>query len=320
VVAVRRFVFGPVRSRRLGRSLGVNNVPYKTCSYSCVYCQLGRTTDLTVERRGFYDWREVAREVIEFVSRYGDGVDYVTFAPDGEPTLNANLGRVIEEVKREVNPRVAVLTNASLLWLSDVREDLALADLISVKVDAVDEGTWRRVNRPHPELRLGRVLEGILEFSKSYGGVLVSETMLVHNVNTGAELYRGVAEYLREVNPRRVYLSVPTRPPAEDFVRPPPPGEVVEAYEEFSKALDPGRVELLNMPEPPPTAVYGDPATWLLNTVSVHPLMVEHAVYALRGVVQDPERLIEELVERGLIAKTRYQGRDYIVRNFRLPT
>jgi len=113
---VFKYVFGPITSRRLGRSLGVNNVPYKTCSYSCVYCQLGRTTNLTVERRGFYGWRDVVREVVEFTSRYGEVMDYVTFVPDGEPTLDANIGRVIEAVKAEVGVKVAVLTNASLLW------------------------------------------------------------------------------------------------------------------------------------------------------------------------------------------------------------
>jgi len=221
VAAVFRYVFGPVTSRRLGRSLGVNNVPYKTCSYSCVYCQLGRTTDLTVERRSFYDWRDIVREVVEFTSRYGEVVDYVTLVPDGEPTLDANLGKVIEAVKAEVGVKVAVLTNASLLWLGEVRVDLSSADLVSVKVDAVDEVRWRRVNRPHPSLSLGRVLEGVLEFSESYGGTLISETMLVHGLNTDPESYRAIASYLSRLSPRRAYLAVPVRPPAEDYAKPP---------------------------------------------------------------------------------------------------
>ena len=312
-----RYVFGPVASRRLGRSLGVNNVPYKTCSYSCVYCQLGRTTNLTVERRSFYDWREVAREVVEFISRYGEVVDYVTFVPDGEPALDASIGRVIEVVKAEVGVRVAVLTNASLLWAEDVRADLSQADLVSVKVDAVDGGTWRRVNRPHPSLKLGEVLEGILDFSESYGGTLISETMLVHGFNTDPDSYRSIANYLSRLNPRRAYLAVPVRPPAEGYAKPPLEGELLEAYVELSKTLSSERVELLNMPEPPPSAVYGDPATWLLNTVSVHPLRYDYAVRVLGSSAAGPERVVEELVEKGLVLKVRYAGATYLVRNFR---
>jgi len=165
-------VFGPVRSRRLGVSLGVNNVPYKTCTYNCVYCQLGITTNLTVVRRYFYNCREVVSEVTEFLERFGGYVDYVTLVPDGEPTLNACIGRVIDGVKRGAGVRVAVLTNASLLWLDDVRSDLMEADYISIKLDAVDERVWRAVNRLHQALRLGDVLSGILEFSKRFRGCL----------------------------------------------------------------------------------------------------------------------------------------------------
>ncbi|MCD6323970.1 MAG: radical SAM protein, partial [Desulfurococcales archaeon] len=178
-------VFGPVPSRRLGRSLGVNNIPPKTCTYSCVYCQLGNTLTMTVERRAFYRPEEIVEAVSKHagkVLQLGGRIDYVTFVPDGEPTLDINLGEEIAGIKA-LGFRVAVITNSSLIWLDDVRDALLQADWVSLKVDAVDEHVWRRVDRPHKSLKLGSILEGIQEFSRSFKGFLATETMLVSRVN-----------------------------------------------------------------------------------------------------------------------------------------
>jgi len=148
-----RLAFGPVPSRRLGKSLGINNIPAKTCSYSCVYCQLGRTTNMTTERQAIYKpediFIEVERKVDEAVSR-NERVDYLAFVPDGEPTLDINLGKEISIFKQMEIP-IAVITNASLIWRNDVKEDLLKANLTSLKVDAVSEDLWRRINRPHKD-------------------------------------------------------------------------------------------------------------------------------------------------------------------------
>jgi len=195
-----RFIFGLVYSRRLSRSLVVNNVPYKTCTYSCIYCQLGRTTNYAIARKCFYDSVSIVKEIAEFLENFRENIDYITLVPDGEPTLDACIGRIIESIKREYSVKVAVLTNASLLWHSDVREDLAEADYVSVKVDTVNEETWKKLNRPHLLLGLREILEGIVEFSKSYKGIVVSETMLVYGVNTNLKHYEDVAEYLKRFN------------------------------------------------------------------------------------------------------------------------
>ena len=137
-------VFGPVPSRRLGRSLGVNNIPAKICSYSCVYCQLGATIKISIERRPFYDPEKIFKEVKEKIKDVG--VDYISFVPDGEPTLDINLGKEIEMLK-SLNHKIAVLTNGSLIFREDVRKDLSKADLVSLKVDAVSEDLWRKINQ-----------------------------------------------------------------------------------------------------------------------------------------------------------------------------
>lgn len=204
-------VFGPVASRRLGRSLGIANVPPKTCSYSCAYCHVGATVVRDIERRDFHPPAAIARAVgarLDALRERGDAVDFLTFAPDGEPTLDRNLGASLEAIRRP-ETRVAVFTNASLLWRADVQDELRRADCVSVKVDAVNPDVWRRLNRPHRTLRLEAVLDGIETFARGYEGKLLTETMLLAGVNDDDEHLDQVAEFLAVVAPAVAYVAVP---------------------------------------------------------------------------------------------------------------
>ena len=312
-----KFVFGPVPSRRLGMSLGINNIPYKTCTYSCVYCQLGRTNNMSLERKCFYDYEKIADEVIRAVRDLGEKVDYVTFVPDGEPTLDKCIGKEIERIKSETNAKVAVITNSSLLFYEDVRNDIERADYISVKVDAVDEKTWRMYNRPNGRLELGKILEGIEKLSKSFRGKLTSETMISWNLNDSESSFENVGKFLSRLRLFKAYISVPIRPPAESFVLPPDERSLVMAYDIFSGYLGKERVELLNMPEPPRFEGMGDPKEWLLNVTSVHPLRYEYAIKGLSSIAEEPEKIIEDLLEREEIRKVSYGNSTFIVRSFR---
>ena len=171
--------FGPVPSRRLGRSLGINNIPPKVCTYSCVYCQVGKTSEMRMERCPFYDPQEVFRHVeekIDEAQKRGESIDYLTFVADGEPTLDANLGQEIELLK-PLGFKVAVITNGSLIWREDVRSDLSKADWVSLKVDAAHAKLWRRMNRPFRSLKLKAILDSMLEFAMDYRGELVTQTV-----------------------------------------------------------------------------------------------------------------------------------------------
>jgi len=201
--------FGPVPSRRLGNSLGINNIPAKVCSYACVYCQVGRTTKMQMDRSVYYKPETILEEVkakIKNKRNTDQPIDYLTFVPDGEPTLDIHLSNEIDLLK-PLNIKVAVITNSSLLWRDDVKNDLLKADWVSLKVDALMEPIWRRINRPVVSLRLQEVLRGIVEFSKIFKGVLTTETMLIRHVNDDAQHMVKIAEFLAEVNPTAAYLS-----------------------------------------------------------------------------------------------------------------
>ncbi len=222
-----RFVYGPVPSRRLGRSLGVNVIPFKTCNYSCVYCQLGKTTDLINERRSFFPKEEILREVAEVVGRVE--ADHVTFAGEGEPTLCRDLGWLIKEIKKVTDTPVAVLTNGSLLYREDVREDLAEADVVIPSLDAADEKTFRRINRPHKDLKIDEIVEGLREFSREYSGKFYIEVMLVKGYNDSESALKAIRSALERIKPDGVYLLTPIRPPTLE-VEPADVEEIVRAH------------------------------------------------------------------------------------------
>jgi wyosine [tRNA(Phe)-imidazoG37] synthetase (radical SAM superfamily) len=305
--------FGPVPSRRLGRSLGINNIPPKVCSYSCAYCQVGRTMQMEVKRRSFYRPEEIWQEVNGSVQRskgLSEAIDYLTFVPDGEPTLDLNLGREIDML-RPLGIRIAVISNASMIWDDRVKEELSKADWVSLKVDAALEAGWRRINRPHRSLELETILQGIREFSGSYSGVLATETMLVKNVNDSKESLELIADFLAEVQPAKAYISVPTRPPAERWALSPSEERINQAYQIFREKLE--QVELLVGYEGDLFAYTGDVEHDLLGISSVHP-MRESAVKNFLEQAQESWEVVRKLIDQGLLVETEYEGIKFYLR------
>lgn len=175
------YVYGPVLSPRLGRSLGIDLVPFKTCNYDCIYCQLGRTTHKTLERKECINGDEILREVERKISA-APPCDVVTLSGSGEPTLNNRIGDIITEIKKLTTVPVAVLTNGSLLWMEDVRESLMNADIVIPSLDAGDEHLFQHVNRPHRELLFRRVVEGLIHFTKTFPGSVWLEVFLLAGI------------------------------------------------------------------------------------------------------------------------------------------
>lgn len=307
-----KYVFGPVPSRRLGMSLGINNVPYKTCTYSCVYCQLGRTTNLIVERKPYSVPERVVDEIGSIVDTQAR-IDYITFVPDGEPTLDKNLGLTAAMIRDRMDLPLALLTNGSLIWMGDVCEELKLFDVVSLKIDGLN-GMWRRINRPHPKLSIDLIVDAMVDFSKTYPGKILTETMLIHNLNTTSNVLSEIISIIERIDPYRVYISVPIRPPAERWVKPPTEEELLIAYKIFADKLGENRVEVLSTPEPPEFHPPKDPVEYILSIVAVHPLRMEYAIDILQRYVDEPQKLIEDLVKAGKIRLVEYQNTVFLVR------
>jgi wyosine [tRNA(Phe)-imidazoG37] synthetase (radical SAM superfamily) len=309
-------VFGPIPSRRLGRSLGINNIPPKVCSYSCIYCQIGATDSMTTARKEFYSINEIVREVSDKVKKLHDTnepVDYLTFVPDGEPTLDINLGKEIDLLKA-LRIKIAVITNSSLLWDEDVRNDLMNADWVSVKIDTVDDKIWHKINRPNGKLELEKILSGTKTFALSYNGELVTETMLIRGVNDNIDSLTQTAKMVHEINPKKSYILVPTRPPAENFVEPPSVETLNLAYQIFNDYLS--DVELLAYSEGTDFTFSSDVEKELSSILSVHPMSKEAIeIYLLKANAD--WQLINNLVDKNILKEVQYSGNKFFVKNIR---
>ena len=214
-----RFVYGPVLSRRLGFSLGVDILPFKTCSLNCIYCQLGPSVRTTGRRRAYFEPRDILAQIRAALAA-APRVDHITFSGSGEPTLNKNLGRIIRAVKRTTRVPVAVLTNATLLSRKDVRADLLAADVVVPSLDAAEPRLFKAVNRPHPSLKAGRVVKGLARFRREFKGQIWLEIMLVKGVNDAPGHVRALKDAIDLIHPDRIQLNTVVRPPAEASARP----------------------------------------------------------------------------------------------------
>lgn len=217
----RRYVFGPVPSRRLGQSLGIDTIPLKTCNWNCVYCQLGRSEPLINQRRAYFPREAILAEVAEALAEHEAGeIDWITFVGSGEPTLHSDIGWLIREVKKLSDLPLAVITNGSLLYLPEMRAELAPADAVMPTLDAGNPELYRKINRPWPELTFETLITGLRAFRADYAGKLWIETMLMKGLNDSEEALRELAGVMQSIGPDQVHLLLPTRPPAETWVQP----------------------------------------------------------------------------------------------------
>lgn len=216
-----KYVFGPVPSRRLGQSLGIDTIPLKTCNWNCVYCQLGRTRPVTNTRKVYIPPADIMAEVKQALQRHAPGeIDWVTFVGSGEPTLHSDIGRLIRQVKAITDLPVAVITNGALLYQPGLRQELAAADAVMPTLDAGTADLYRRINRPHPETTFDRLVAGLIAFRRVYRGKLWPEVMLVRGLNDSEEALQAIAAVLRRADPDEIHISLPTRPPVETWVEP----------------------------------------------------------------------------------------------------
>lgn len=309
--------FGPIPSRRLGRSLGINNIPPKICSYSCIYCQLGRTLRMKIEPQTFYSPEHIFEQVEKKVNQSREkeeSIDYLTFVPDGEPTLDINLGETIRLIK-PLGIKIAVITNSSLLDKRKVRDNLKEVDLVSLKVDSVEESIWKKINRPHHHLVLTDILDGMVKFAHSFKGEIITETMLVKGINDDSKDIEQVADFLARINPARAYLSIPIRPPAEQGVKATSEEVMNQSYNILQKRI--AQVEHLIGYEGNAFAFTGEAEEDILSITSVHPMREEALKVFLKRAKPDWS-LVLELLKQGKLVETEYEGHKFYLRKFQI--
>ncbi len=213
-----KYTYGPVPSRRLGYSLGVDIIPHKNCSFDCVYCQLGKTTCKTLRRKEYAPVREIIREVEQVIQRE-DRIDYITFSGSGEPTLHESIGLLIDELKKLTAIPIAVLTNGSLLYMPEVRKDLKHADVVLPTLCTASQDVFQRINRGHPDLTIERIINGLIDFRTIFLGEIWLELMFVRGLNDAPDEIRRLKKVISKIKPDRIHLNTVVRPPSEDYAQ-----------------------------------------------------------------------------------------------------
>ncbi|MHA1271419.1 MAG: radical SAM protein [Candidatus Helarchaeota archaeon] len=308
-----KYVYGPVPSRRLGRSLGIDTIPPKTCNFSCVYCQLGRTTNFTNNRKDFFPRNDIWQELKKRVDLTGiENIDYITFVGDGEPTLCYSLGWLIDQIKTEYTIPVAVITNGSLLYLEDVRNDLKSADVILPTLDAGFPETFKKINRPHPSISFHEMINGMIIFKKIYSGQIWLEFMVVTGINDSVDELNQIRKYFKKINPDRVYINIPIRPPAEKWVKIPSEKSLSQIREIFEDVVE------IILPETGNFHIISNDILSLKNEliqiIKRHPMRLDQLEMSLKqNGIDNPLEIISELERDGLINRLNYQNKIFFI-------
>ena len=306
-------IFGPVPSRRLGQSIGINNIPPKICSYSCIYCQLGKTHNKQIKREIFYKPQEIVKAVknkIKKADEKDEAIDYLTFIADGESTLDINLGIEIEMLQ-SLNINIAVITNGSLLWKKDVRDDLLKADCVSLKIDTVNKNIWNNINRPCRSLKINKVLSGLSKFSTNFQGKLFTETMLIKNINDNIQELEMIADFIEGLTPNKSFISIPIRPPTEKSAIPATEFDI-NMYYQFLKGRG-IKAELLTEYEGNAFAFTGDIEEELLSITSVHPMREDGVKNFLKKARADWS-IIKKMIKEDKLVEVKYRDKKFYMR------
>ena len=214
-----KYVYGPVPSRRLGNSLGIDPIPSKTCNFQCIYCQLGKTTNFTNERKDFYPKEAIIKEMEKSINLNKGKFEYITFVGSGEPTLCKSLGKLILKAKELSKKPICVITNGSLLYHEDVKDELMFSDVVLPTLDAGDERLFIKINRPHPSIKFEKLIQGYIDFRKEFNGKFWIEIMLMKGINDSKEELLKIKNKLDLIKPDRIDINVPIRPPTESWVQ-----------------------------------------------------------------------------------------------------
>jgi len=303
-----RYIFGPVFSRRLGFSLGVDLVPYKVCSMDCLYCEVGPTTEKTLERAEYVPLEGVKGELSEFLSGKPQ-IDYITFSGYGEPTLFSKLGEIVRWIRENFPEyRIALITNASLLHRDDVIEEVKGVDLILPSLDAATEETFKKLNRPVPGLTVEKIVEGIKKLKEKNKQEVWLETLFVKGINDNLSEVKRLGEIVFEISPDKWQLNTVVRPPAYGVE-----GLSYGELQKIAETVNYPKTEIVAYPEKRRGKIKtGKLKEEILQIVTRRPCPLEEIADALGAPKEEVEKLVEELIKEGKAEEILYGGEPYI--------
>ena len=304
-----KVVFGPVRSRRLGLVLGINNVKKKVCSYDCIYCPIGEKSCCSICTNNCLSPHELyvsVKNKIDEIKKSGKDIDYILFAGNGDPALDSNLSQEIS-ILREFGYKIAVFTNSALLWNENIQENLMYADYVSLKIDTINEDTWMKINRPHQRLRYNLILKGIEQFSKRYKGTLTTETMLIKNINDNETEIEQLGKYLNSIKRNTSYFMTPIYPPAENYAVSPDTETLLKLAELIKEKVS--KSVMLCCPETEEFFATDDFENELLGLLELHP--VNETAVRTFALANTKINKLNELIGLKLIKQLEHNGKKY---------
>jgi wyosine [tRNA(Phe)-imidazoG37] synthetase (radical SAM superfamily) len=292
-----RHLYGPVPSRRLGRSVGIDLVPHKICTYDCIYCQIGKTTEKTLTRKEYVPVKEIIEEVKQFLEEGTSSIDYLSLTGSGEPTLHSQIGSVIEGIKAITSIPVAVITNGSLLYEEEVRQGLLRADIVLPSLDAASSEVFMKINRPRSGFSVEKVIEGLVEFRKAYKGQIWLEMLFCKGVNDGKEELLRMKKVLDRIRPDRIHLNTVVRPPSEKWAVPLNQKEMEEIRAFFGE-----KAEIISeFDRHPPAVAERDIKQEILEILKRRPLSLTDLSKGMGIQKNEIEKYIQPLVSEGKI-------------------
>lgn len=305
-----KYVFGPVPSRRLGQSLGISPIPDKTCNYSCVYCQIGRTTHFTNKRQEFFPKGDILSEIKDALL-LENKIDYITFVGEGEPTLNKNLGWLIKSCKEITDIPIAVITNGALLYNQEIRQELLAADIVLPTLDAINQNLFKKLNRPIKELKIVEIIDGMRAFRSEYQGQIWMEIMLVAGLNDDLENIKELKKVLDTIQCNRLYVNVPIRPPAEKWVKIPEKEKILRICE----ILEAENIAFYESVKGFHISSESEIKEQILKTTTRHPLREEQIVDMLDLSKEKCLEILQSLKEEKKIKKIIYNEKIFWVKS-----
>ena len=302
---IMKYLYGPVPSRRLGLSLGIDCVPMKTCSLSCIYCQLGRTYATTLDRSEYVLVSEILEEIKSWLKKE-ISADWITFSGSGEPTLNSGIGRLIQSIKSLTQIPVCVITNGTLLWLPEVRHDIIDADAVMPSLDSAREETFQTICRPHPDLHVETIIKGLIKFRQEYSGKMWLEILFVDGVNDSQDDIKALQTAIERINPDAIYLNTVARPPAERGVKPLSPERMNEIKKFFGD-----KVEVIASFKGEPIETHSADLDEIRNYLKRRPGSSEDISVALSINPHETLKLLTRLKDIGEVTSRTFSGNTF---------